>query len=49
MNLLRSSCGHATQARNQYHKSVNEGQIRMFRPTDMDPRIKGVIMRQTFL
>ena len=29
----------------QTHKCVNEGRIRMFRPTDMDPRIKGVIRR----
>ena len=29
----------------QTHKSVNEWRIRTFRPTDMDPRIKGVIRR----
>ena len=38
-----SSCGHGTQAIIQIHKSVNEWWIRMFRPTDMDSRIKGVI------
>ena len=35
------SGGHGTQAINQSHKSVNEWRIKMFRPTDMDPRIKG--------
>ena len=42
---LWSSCDHGTQAINQSHKSVNEWRIRMFRLTDMDPRIKGVIRR----
>ena len=38
-----SSCGHGTKAVIQNHKSINEWRIRMFRPTDMDPRTKGVI------
>ena len=29
----------------QTHKSVNKWRIRIFRPTDMDPRIKDVIRR----
>ena len=41
----RSSCGHGTKAVIQNHKSINEWRIRMFRPTDMDPRTKGVIRR----
>ena len=44
--LIRSSCGNGTQATIQTHKSVNERRIRMFRPTDMDPRIKGVRIRR---
>ena len=40
-----SSCGHGTKAVIQNHKSINEWRIRMFRPTDMDPRTKGVIRR----
>ena len=40
-----SSCGHGTKAVIQTHKSINEWRIRMFRPTDMDPRTKGVIRR----
>ena len=39
----QSSCGHGTKAVIQNHKSINEWRIRMFRPTDMDPRTKGVI------
>ena len=39
------SCGHGTKAVIQNHKSINEWRIRMFRPTDMDPRTKGVIRR----
>ena len=35
----------STQAVIQTHKSVNESRIRMFRPTDIDPRIKGAITR----
>ena len=38
---IRSSSGHGTRAVIQTHKSVNEWRIRMFRPTDMDPRMKG--------
>ena len=41
----QSSCGHGTKAVIQNHKSINEWRIRMFRPTDMDPRTKGVIRR----
>ena len=41
--IRTSSCGHGTKAVIQTHKSINEWRIRMFRPTDMDPRIKGVI------
>ena len=40
-----SSCGHGTKAVIQNHNSINEWRIRMFRPTDMDPRTKGVIRR----
>ena len=40
-----SSCGNGTKAIIQTRKSVNKWRIRMFRPTDMDPRIKGVIRR----
>ena len=40
-----SSCGHGTKTVIQTHKSINEWRIRMFRPTDMDPRTKGVIRR----
>ena len=40
-----SNCGHGTKAIIQTHKSVNEWRIRMFRPTYMDPRIKGVVRR----
>ena len=40
-----SSCGHGTKAVIQTHKSINQWRIRMFRPTDMDPRTKGVIRR----
>ena len=38
--------GPSTRQRHQQtHKSINEWGIRMFRPTDMDPRIQGVIRR----
>ena len=40
-----SSCSHGTKAIIQNHKSINEWRIRMFRPTVMDPRTKGVIRR----
>ena len=43
--IILNSYGYGTQAINQSHKSVNERRIRMFRPTDMDPRIKGVVRR----
>ena len=43
--LIKGSCGHGTKAVIQTHKSINEWRIRMFRPTDMDPRTKGVIRR----
>ena len=42
-SAIKSSCGHGTKAVIQTHKSINKWRIRMFRPTDMDPRIKGVI------
>ena len=42
---MKGSCGHGTQAIIQTPNSVNERQIRMFRPTGMDHRIKGVIRR----
>ena len=38
---IKSSCGHGTKAVIQNHKSINEWRIRMFRPTDMDPRTRG--------
>ena len=44
-SAVQSSCGHGTKAVIQNHKSINEWRIRMFRPTDMDPRRKGVIRR----
>ena len=40
---VKSRCGHGTLAVIQTHNSINEWRIRMFRPTDMDHRIKGVI------
>ena len=43
--LWNSSCRCGTQAMFQTHKSVNECRIEMFRPIEMDPRIKGVIRR----
>ena len=42
---VKGSCGHGIKAVIQNHKSINERRIRMFRPTDMDPRTKGVIRR----
>ena len=41
------SCGHGIQAIIQTHKSVNKWRIRMFRPTDMDPRIKIHFINET--
>ena len=45
-SAFQCSCGHGTQAINQSPKSVNEWRIRMFIPTDMDSRKKGVVMRR---